>query len=64
LHQEVYQFLHQNYRPYKLVGNHWFWKRSSQGMEGAKNIELGISSTTTTYKYDKSEGFIILAGAL
>ena len=33
-------------------------------MEGAKNIELGISSTTTTYKYDKSEGFIILAGAL
>ena len=43
LNPEVYHFIYQNYRPYKLVGSHWFWKRSPGGMEGAPIVELDFS---------------------
>ena len=61
---EVYQFVYQNYRPYKLIGNHWFWKRSSGGIEGAQTIELDVALTTASPKYSNSTGFVTIDGTL
>ena len=63
-HPEVYQFVYKNYRPYKLVGNHWFWKRSLGGMAGAQIAELDITSSITNSIYDNFQGAIILDGIL
>ncbi len=51
---EVYDFVYQNYRPYKLVGNHWFWKDSSRGMPGAKLIDLDIKKKIKSLVYRRS----------
>ena len=64
LNPEVYHFVYQNYKPYKLVGNHWFWKRSSGGMVGTQLAELDITRSITNPIYDNSEAFIILGGIL
>jgi len=63
-HPELYQFVYQNYRPYKLVGNHWFWKRSSGGVAGAQTAELDITWSITNSIYNNSEAFITLDGIL
>ncbi len=59
---EVYEFVYQNYRPYKLIENHWFWKRSAGGMAKAKISELDITTSITNYAYNNSETFIVLSG--
>jgi len=64
LNPEVYHFVYKNYKPYKLVGNHWFWKRSSGGMAGAQLAELDITRSITNPIYDNFEAFIILGGIL
>jgi hypothetical protein len=61
---EVYDFVYQNYRPYKLVGNHWFWKDSSRGIVGAKLAELDIKNKIKSRMYNNSEGFVFLDGVL
>jgi hypothetical protein len=61
---EVYEFVYQNYRPYRLVGNHWFWKRSSGGVAGAQSAKLDITWSTTKSIYNNSEAFITLGGIL
>jgi hypothetical protein len=61
---EVYQFVYQNYRPYKLVGNHWFWKRSSGGIARSQIAELDITGSITNSIYDNSKAFITLGGIL
>ena len=61
---EVYQFVYQNYRPYKLIGNHWFWKRSSRGMEGAQTVELDVILRMANPKYNSSTAFITIDGTL
>ena len=61
---EVYDFVYQNYRPYKLVRNHWFWKDSSRGIVGAKLAELDIKNKIKSRMYNNSEGFVFLDGVL
>jgi len=61
---EVYDFVYQNYRPYKLVGNHWFWKDSSKGMLGAKLTDLDIKKNIKSLVYNNSAAFVILDGVL
>ena len=61
---EVYQFVYQNYRPYKLIGNHWFWKRSSRGMDGAQTVELDVISSMASPKYNSSKAFVTIDGIL
>jgi hypothetical protein len=61
---EVYDFVYQNYRPYKLVGNHWFWKDSSRGMLGAKLTDLDIKNKIKSLVYYNSEAFVFLDGVL
>ena len=61
---EVYQFVYQNYRPYKLIGNHWFWKRSSRGMGGAQTVELDVILRMANPKYNSSTAFITIDGTL
>ncbi len=63
-HPELYKFIYKNYRPYKLVGNHWFWKRSSGGIAGAQVTKLDITSSITNLIYDSFQGVIILEGIL
>jgi len=61
---EVYQFVYQNYRPYKLIGNHWFWKRSSRGIEGAQTVKLDVALTMASPKYNSSKAFVTIDGTL
>ena len=61
---EVYDFVYQNYRPYKLVGNHWFWKDSSKGMLGAKLTDLDIKNKIKSLVYNNSEASVFLDGVL
>ena len=61
---EVYDFVYQNYRPYKLVGNHWFWKGSSRGMVGAKLTELDIKNKIENFVYNNSGAVVFLNGIL
>jgi hypothetical protein len=61
---EVYHFVYKNYRPYKLVGNHWFWKRSSGGVAGTQLAELDITGGITNPIYNNLEAFITLGGVL
>jgi hypothetical protein len=63
-HPELYKFIYKNYRPYKLVGNHWFWKRSSGGIAEALITKLDITSSITNLIYDSFQGVIILEGIL
>ena len=64
LNPEVYTFVYQNYRPYKLVGNHWFWKKSPGGMPGAQLTGLDIKKKITNLVYANSEAFVFLDGVL
>jgi len=64
LHPEVYKFVYENYKPYKLLGNHWFWKRSSGGVMEGQMAELDITRTITSIRYDNKEGFVVLDGLL
>ncbi len=64
LNPEVYTFVYKNYRPYKLVGNHWFWKKSSGGIHGAQLIDLEINKKITNLVYANSEAFVFLDGVL
>ena len=64
LNPEVYTFVYQNYRPYKLVGNHWFWKKSPGGMPGAQLTDLDIRKKITNLVYANSEAFVFLDGVL
>ncbi len=61
---EVYDFVYQNYRPYKLVGNHWFWKDSFRGMAGAKLTDLDIKNKIKNLVYNYSGVDIFLNGVL
>ena len=61
---EVYDFVYQNYRPYKLVGNHWFWKDSPKGMLGAKLTDLDIKNKIKSLVYNNSEASVFLDGVL
>ena len=61
---EIYQFVYKNYRPYKLIGNHWFWKRSPGGILGAKLSTLDIKKSVNTPVFDNYKGFVILKGIL
>ena len=61
---EVYTFVYQNYRPYKLVVNHWFWKKSPGGMPGAQLTDLDIRKKITNLVYANSEAFVFLDGVL
>jgi len=63
-HPEVYKFVYQNYKPYKLVENHWFWKKIPHGMQtaqiGERDAEVGILNL----EYDNAKGFINLSGTI
>jgi hypothetical protein len=64
LNPEVYDFIYQNYRPYKLVENHWFWKRFPGGVSGGQITKLDIILNMTRPKYDSYEAFITIYGIL
>ena len=61
---EIYQFVYQNYRPYKLIGNHWFWKKSPGGIIAAKLSGLDIKRSLNTPLFDNYKGFVTLEGIL
>ena len=61
---EIYQFVYQNYRPYKLIGNHWFWKRSPGGISGTRLATLDIKRSIETPIFDNYRGFVDLNGVL
>jgi hypothetical protein len=61
---EIYQFVYQNYRPYKLIGNHWFWKKSPGGISGTRIATLDIKRSIETPVFDNYRGFIDLNGVL
>jgi hypothetical protein len=61
---EIYQFIYQNYRPYKLIGNHWFWKRSPGGILGANLSALDIKRSVSAPLFDNYKAFVSLNGIL
>ena len=61
---QIYQFIYQNYRPYKLIGNHWFWKRFSGGISSAKVSSLDVKRSIKAPVLDNYKGFVILNGVL
>ena len=61
---EIYQFIYQNYKPYKLIGNHWFWKRSPGGISGTRVATLDIKRSIETPIFDNYRGFVDLNGVL
>jgi hypothetical protein len=63
-HNEVYNFVYKNYKPYKLIGNHWFWKRVPRGMATARIAKLDVESSITSIAYDNLKGFVDLGGAI
>ena len=61
---EIYQFIYQNYRPYKLIGSHWFWKWFPGGITETQVSTLDITRSIETPIFDNYRGFIDLNGVL